>query len=278
MYDAASLSDAAALQRAQGVLSVRFALRGGVTALAGLRQEGCLKARFPHRADPSWAEVATVNTSGGVAGGDRLTVDVAVGAGARAVIATQAAERFYRARPGDPPALLRARIAVGPGAHAEWLPQETILFDGAALDRVLEVEMAGDAGFLGVEALVFGRAAMGEAVRRLWLRDSIRVRRDGVSMLHDTIRLIGDAAALLCRRAVAAGMGTAATVLCVAPEVSSRLDAVRMALADAEAGASAWNGMLVARIVSPDSASLRGRIARVLDVLRGRPLPRVWMC
>ncbi len=181
MYDAASLSDAGTLQRARGVLSVRFGLRDGVTALADLRQEGCLKARFPRRADPDWAEMATLNTSGGIAGGDRLSIDVAVGAGARACIAGQAAERSYRARPGDLPALLRTRIAVGSGARAEWLPQETILFDGAALDRALEVEMAGDAGFLGVEALVFGRAAMGESVRRLWLRDAIRVKRDGVS-------------------------------------------------------------------------------------------------
>ena len=276
MYDAASLSDAGRLQRAHGVLSARFALRDGVTSLAELRQEGCLKARFPRRADPDWAEMATLNISGGVAGGDRLTFDVTVDAGARVSIASQAAERFYRARSGDPPALLRTRIGISSGARAEWLPQDTILFDGAALDRALDVEIAGDGGFLGVEALAFGRTAMGETVRRLWLCDVIRVKRDGVSVLHDAVRLIGDAAALLCRRAIAAGMRSVATVLCVAPDAASRLDAVRTALADADAGASEWNGMLVARIVSPNSASLRAHVVRVLAVLRGRPVPRVW--
>ena len=85
--------------------------------------------------------------------------------GARASIAAQAAERFYRALPGDAPSRLRTRIAVEAGAAAEWLPQETILFDRCALDRRLELELAEDAWFLGVESLVFGRAAMGERGR-----------------------------------------------------------------------------------------------------------------
>jgi urease accessory protein len=247
--------------------------------LADLRQDGCLKARFPRPVD--WAEVVTLNSSGGVAGGDRLESLFEVRAGARATFASQAAERFYRALPGDPPARVRTRLTAAEGAAAEWLPQESILFDGTALDRVLDVELAEDAWFLGVESLVFGRTAMGERVGTARLADTIRVRRAGRLVLHDAIRLSGDVAATLDSAATAAGGAAVATLIHVAPDAEARLDDLRAALADApaEAGASAWNGMLIGRSVAHDGARLRASVAAGLAALRGgRALPRVWMC
>ena len=132
--------------------------RAGGLASGGL-PEGALSA--PERA--GLVDVVTLNTSGGIAGGDRLDSAFSVRTGARATIAAQAAERFYRALPGGAPSQVRTRIAVADGAAVEWLPQETILFDRCALDRRLHVELAADAWFLGVETLVFGRAAMGES-------------------------------------------------------------------------------------------------------------------
>ncbi len=164
----------------------------------------------------------------------------------------------------------------------EWLPQETILFDRCALNRRLEVDLAFDARFLGVETLVFGRSSMGERVRQGWLRDLIRVRRDGVLLLHDAVRLDGDIAAALQRPAIGQGANTVATLVYVAADADDKRDAVRQALAAAagiEAGASAWNGMLIARILGPDSAAVRRAVIAALAVLRApRPLPRVWLC
>ncbi len=85
--------------------------------LGELRQAGCLKARFPRRQEPGWADVVTLNTSGGVAGGDRLESRFHLEPGARASIAAQAAERFYRALPGSAPALVRTRIEVEEGGR-----------------------------------------------------------------------------------------------------------------------------------------------------------------
>ncbi len=272
---AASPSD---LQRARGGLHVAVKRRGAASVLADLRQDGCLKARFPHA--PGWFEAVTLNSSGGVAGGDRLDADFAVGTGAAATFSSQAAERFYRALAADPPALVRTRIAVAEGAAAEWLPQEAILFDHAALDRRLEIELAADSWFLGLETLVFGRAAMGEQVRGLRLADTIRVRRDGRLILHDQIRLAGDAAALLQGRALAAGGAAVATLVHVAPDAEARLAALRdaWAAAPAEAACSAWNGMLVGRVVAGDAAALRATLLAALCVLRGgRAVPRVWL-
>ena len=192
-----------------------------------LRQAGCLKARFPRRVVPGWMDIVMLNTGGGVAGGDRLDLSIGVGAGAQATIAAQAAERFYRARAGDAPSKVRTQLTVEAGAALEWLPQETILFDQSAVDRRLEVDLAADARFLGVETLVFGRTAMGERIGQGWLRDLIRVRRDGDLLLHDAIRIDGEIEATLQHAAVGAGAKVVATIVYVAPDTAEKLADLR---------------------------------------------------
>jgi urease accessory protein len=274
-----SLVSPPVLQRAVGELRLSVKRSGEETTLDNLRQAGCLKARFPRRVVPGWLDAVMLNTGGGVAGGDRLQVGITLGPGTKATVAAQAAERFYRSLALDQPSHVRTTLTVGDDAHLEWLPQETILFDRSALDRRLEIELAGSARFLGVETLVFGRTAMGETVRQGHLRDLIRIRRAGALILHDAIRLDGPIAEHLARPAIAGGAGVVATLIHVAPDAEAGLDTVRAVLADAEAGASAWNGMLIARILGPDSAVVRRTVVAVLSVLRdSRPLPRVWLC
>jgi urease accessory protein len=194
---------------------------------------------------------------------------------------------------------VRTRIVVDEGAAVEWLPQETILFDRCVVDRRLSVELAEDAWFLGVESLVFGRAAMGEVVEHASLRDGVEVRRGGRLLWHDAIRMDGEVAATMRRSAVAGGARAMATLVHVALDAEAKVDAVRAmtthapsrgslrsptspACAGGEGGAigvSAWDGMLVARVLAADGAALRGLVIAALDVLRdGRPLPRVWLC
>jgi len=281
MFDVASRSDFFHLQRAAGELRVVFRRRGDLTVLDDLRQVGCLKLRFPRVEPEEWTSAVVLNTSGGVAGSDRLDAAFELREGARATITAQAAERFYRALPGSDAALVRNRLRVAAGACLEWLPQETLLFDRCALDRKLDVDLADDAWFLGVESLVFGRAAMGERVAHAWLRDGIRVRRGGRWLLHDAVRLDGEVDAALQRAPIAGGARAMATLVHVAPHAEAALDGAHAALADTvgEAGVSAWNGMLVARILTSDSAALRRAVIAALAVLRApRPLPRVWLC
>ena len=267
------------LQRSQGKLHVAVKRSGAETVLRDLHQAGCLKARFPRRTVPGWMDIVTLNTGGGVAGGDRLDISIAVGTGAQASVATQAAERFYRARAADRPSQVRTRLTVGSGGALEWLPQETILFDQSALDRSLQVDVAADGRFLGVETLVFGRGAMGEQVRQGALRDLIRVRHAGRLLLHEPIRMAGDLYATLQRPAVAAGASVAATMLYLAPDAVTKLEPVRAVIGPAQAGASVWNGLMVVRLLGTTSAQVRTTMVAVLDVLReARPLPRVWLC
>ena len=276
MYDAGFRSDA--LERANGELSLAFEQRAGRTVLAELYQKGSLRARFPRRDGSGWTSAIVVNVSGGVAGGDRLSTAISIGAGAEATVATLAAERIYRARRPSEVAHVATEVTVARGGACEWLPQETILFDRSSLERQLDIRLAEDARFLGVEMLVFGRSAMGERLEQSWLSDTIRVRRGERLVLHDAIRL--DATAL-SRRAVASGMQGVATLIYAAPGAEGGLARLRAALATsaAEWGASAWDGIVLARVLAAEGVSLRAAIVAGLQALRGpRLLPRVWLC
>ena len=279
MYDGASPSDLLSAQRARGRLAIGFRCpEPGKAALSRLYQQGCLKARFPRPAPGEPPSAVLVNSSGGVAPGDQLKISVSLEEGAEATIAGQAAERFYRAAPNSPPARLRHHLSVGPGAALEWLPQEAILFNGAALDRSLTIELAPSASLLALEAIVFGRRAMGEEVRNGFLRDRLAVRRAGRPLLEDTLRLEGPIAEALDRPAIAGGARALATILHVGP--AADLAVLRaLSLPGVEAGASAFEGLLLVRLLARDGAALRAALIACLAILRpGRPLPRVWLC
>jgi len=280
--DAAPAVTPVVMQRARGALSIAIKRRDSDSALAMLHQLGCLKARLPRPADAAWPEIISLNNSGGVAGGDRLATTLDLQAGTRAVFTTASAERVYRAGVEDAPASIANVLNVASCARAEWLPQETILFDGSAMHRRLEITMDASASVLGVETLIFGRLAMGEVLRQVRLRDAIRIRRDGRLILHDAVRPPADIAAILARRAAGGNARACSTVFCVAPDAGAHLDPVRSVLAAqtaVEGGASTWDGMLVVRLLAADPAAARRVVVELLHLLRGgRMLPRVWQC
>jgi urease accessory protein len=217
-----------------------------------------------------------INTGGGMTGGDALATSIAVEAGAAAVVTTQAAEKIYRSQ--GPATEVSTRLEVGAGAVLHWLPQEAILFGRAHLRRHLEAEIAPDATLIACESVYFGRAAMGEALDEAALRDRWRIRRGGRLIFAEDVRLEGHVADILSRPAIAGGARAVATVLMVAPGALARLDAARAALANAvsECGVSGFDGMLIARFLSPDAAALRAELARFMINLTGAPLPRSW--
>jgi hypothetical protein len=147
------------LPRTEGAARLSFARRGEQTQLDVLYQAGAARVRFPRPTAGAPREAVLLNTAGGLTGGDHMSLDVTLGARAEATLTTAAAEKICRARDGD--ATIAVTLALGAGARLAWLPQATILFDGSRLDRRTEVQLAGDARFLGVEFLIFGRQARG---------------------------------------------------------------------------------------------------------------------
>jgi urease accessory protein len=172
-------------------------------------------------------------------------------------------------------------LDIGSQARAEYLPQETILFDQARLVRDTSVTIADGAAFIGLEAVVLGRTAMGEVMLTGSIADNWRIWRGGRLIFADALRLSGQVDLAMQRAAVGAGARAMAMVIHVSQRAASLLGGVREALLGAlgTAAASAWNGMLVTRLLAPNGAILRHDLLRALAALRGsRPLPRVWGC
>ena len=262
-----------AANRAVGRLAVTVTHDGRRSRRARVYEDGPLRARFPN--GPAWKPSSSTRPAG-IAGGDYFSFDVDVGAGAELTATTAAAEKVYRAI--DAPARIDVRLSVAPAGKLIWLPQETILFQEARLRRTVEIDLAADASLLFVEAAVFGRTAMGETVTGGELFDRWRVRRSGVLIFADTMRLDGAIGATLARAAVAAGHCAVATVL-AAPADADALERARglsfcgrswhLGLERIHAGAA---GCARRRHVTPRSADDARRIARfaaaALDELR----------
>jgi urease accessory protein len=265
--------------RSCGEIDLSFRQGSGGSAAFRSYQAGCLRLRLPRRRADERTEAVLINTGGGIADGDRLEQRVTWSEATAATVTSQAAEKVYRTTGGD--AAIATRLDVEAGADAEWLPQETILFDRARLRRDMQVRMAENARFLGIEAIVLGRTAMGEQMREGLLDDRWRLWRGGRLIFADALRLNGPVEALIRRRALGAEARAMAMILHVSSRAAALLEPVRAALSGAlgTAAASAWNGMLLVRLLATDGATLRHDLLRALAVLRGgRAMPRVWSC
>lgn len=239
-------------------------------------ERGALRLRYP-RADGR-REAVIVNTGGGITGGDRLAIELHAGEGTTLTATSQAAEKIYRS--DGPPAHLTTRLRLDANARLDWMPQETIVFERAAAERTIDVEMAASARLTMVEQLVLGRVAHGEMLHDLHWLDRWRIRRAGTLVFAENVRIIGDAAALMQRAAIGGGARALATIVHVAPDAHARLTAVRDALEPEFqcGGASAWNGMLVARLAAQDPRRLRDAVTRVAIALTEGAMPRSWNC
>jgi urease accessory protein len=259
--------------RAVGGITLAVRASGAVTRRARVREDGPLRVRCPGPISDE-LEAVIVNTGGGVAGGDRLRLDVTVEPGARLVVTTAAAEKVYRTL--EAAATIDVKLSVGAAASLAWMPQEMIVFDRARLKRAIDIDLAADARLLLAEAIVFGRSGMGEAVHDGFLFDRWRLRRGGRLIHAEAMRLDGAVANKLAQPAVAKGGIALATVLIVPGEEAAGVRALGNRLRG-EAGASTWNGLTVVRLCAPDGAALRHDLLAVLAVLRGAPLPRLWL-
>jgi len=260
------------LERSKGVARLNFRRVGGWTRLQTLQQSGSAKA-FVHQTELG-PDVVFLNTSGGMTGGDRLHYGLDLAAGCRVTATTQTAERAYDCAGAK--AMVEVSHQVGAGARLDWLPQETILFDNAALSRETTVTLAGDATCLLLEAVILGRAAMGETLRLVSLCDRRTVLRDGVPVLFEPV-LLNDRA-LIAGAGVLQGALAFASIALVAQGAEAALEPVRRVLDEpgVSAGASGFAGKLTVRLMAADGWPMRRQILRVLNILRDGPLPRVW--
>jgi urease accessory protein len=262
-----------ASNRARGLIDLSVRAHQGRTRRQRVVEEGSLRIRLPDVNGPE-TEAVILNTAGGIAGGDNFSIAIKAGPGAQLAVISAAAEKVYGAI--DTVSLIDVRLSVAAAAALRWLPQETILFDGARLHRSIEVDVADGGSLMMAESTVFGRSAMDETVRRGELVDRWRIRQGGKLVFADTLRMSGDIAALLARPAAGGGATAFATIV-IAPGDEALAEKARECLSacTSEAGVSAWNGIAVIRLCGSDAALLRRDLVSVLNHLCGT-LPRLW--
>lgn len=259
--------------RAVGAARVSSQLKTGKTRLANLRQSGSLKLLFPRKT--SDLEAVIINTAGGITGGDRFSIAAEAGDNSQMTLTTQAAERIYRAQPGQI-ARMDTRLRVGTRARLNWMPQETILYNHCAFQRRLTADLAEDAELLVVEPLVFGRIAMGEVLSQAHFLDRIDIRRCGRRLYYDAVKLDGDVTAKLARPAVANGAQSMANLIFIAPDAERHLTFIRETLPDTGGVSLIGPDLLVMRLLAEDSFVLRKSLLPILDRLTDNGLPLCW--
>jgi urease accessory protein len=280
-------SVAKAHQRVDGEARIAFRRRAdGAIALADLYQRAPCRVLFPTTEAGEPLQAVLLTTSGGLTGGDRTRVSVSVEPSARATITTQAAEKIYRALPNTGDAIVQVEIQVGDGAWAEWLAQETIVFEGSRLRRLFAADVAATGQLLAVESIVFGRTAMGEFFNSGMLHDAWRISRGGRLIWADAMHLDGNIQRL---RAMPFGFGTSAacsTILYAGADAPQQLATARRLLSDCalSCGATSLDGIMLVRIMADDASELRAAVMKLIAGIRQAAaslpaqLPRVWHC
>lgn len=264
-----------AAPRAKGAVSLGAKALGQRTVLDDLRQSGSFKCLFPRPARAG-LEAVLLNTAGGVTGGNSFRFTGKAARGTTMTLTTQTCERVYRAAGGHHGQVAN-HLTVAAGARVNWLPQETILFNGSALERRLLVEMAADASLLLIESMIFGRAAMGETLTDIRLHDRIEIRIAGTPVFLDALRFAGDFQAHLSRAAIANGAGAMALILFASATAEGQLGALRGMLPDSAGTSLIRDNLLAIRILASDGFALRRSVMPVLRRLNDDTLPRCWM-
>ena len=258
------------LQRARGQVGLRFSDE----KLEELYQSGCAKLMLP-KTYGNMTEAVLLNTAGGITGGDKLDVSIQADS-SELVVTTQTAERVYRS--STAPAKIDVKLNAKQAATLHWLPQETIIFDRAELDRTIHLDMSKDSKCLLAETIVMGREAMGEDISDCHFTDNWRLYREGQLFHAESLRLVGEVTEIMASLAGGNRSRLLSVILyagCDAEQVAQELVSV-VESCQSNCAISSWDDRLVIRLMSPHPLSARADINRLLRALRGQPLPRVW--
>ncbi|WP_197038313.1 urease accessory protein UreD [Billgrantia saliphila] len=142
-------------------LELGFVSRQGVTRLVRARHQGPLRVQrtfYPEGSNGA-CHAYLLHPPGGLVSGDSLNISAWVEADAHALLTTPAANKLYRADSHGVAWAQHTRLRVDDGGVLEWLPQETIAFDGSRGEQTTHIELAGEARCLGWEVLALGRPA-----------------------------------------------------------------------------------------------------------------------
>lgn len=272
------------LQRSEG--SGRIVVSGSErgTRIMDVFQRSPIRVLFPRVGKAPIEEAVLVNTAGGIAGGDRLESCVTALGNASIAVTSQAAEKVYRAL--KEPAQVVTKLEAHECARLAWLPQETIVFNWARLNRNTEINLSSGCELLALEWLLLGRAAHGEEVVGGHIIDTWRVKKDGRLIWADTFRVTDEIFPHVRRKALLSDCKAIATLLYFGPALDKRLEFLRDLIPSlqCQCAATSVSGLIVVRFSAKASSDLRLALRSLLGQF-GQELgpgpfrvPKMWSC
>lgn len=272
------------LERANGAGRLVFTSSENSTRIAEVYQRYPIGLMFPQIDGELVKEAVIVNSAGGIAGGDRLQIEVVALNNASVAVTTQAAERIYRAL--DRPAQVATKLKASGTAKLAWLPQETIVFNEARFLRRTEIDLCSGAEVIALEWLVLGRAASGEEVDSGYILDSWRIRIDGHLVWADGFRVSDEAFAQLHRKALLSNWKAVGTLIYFGPSLAARLTSLREIASslDCQCAATIVGAIIIVRVAATASGNLKRGLRSLLDQFDrelGRGpfgVPKMWSC
>jgi len=278
MFDADSVSDDQ-LQRSHGAARLAFANRINRNSIVERYASAPVRILTPS-VQGGIPEAVLANTSGGIAGGDTSHVEILVAQNAQALVTGQAAEKIYRSI--DMPASIRTVIKIEDDSTLEYLPQESILFDGAKLNRAVNISLGARSCLLLSEMFVLGRWAMKEDFTRGIFLDRWSIDVAGQPIWREGLRVEGGLSSLSSSLGFANARALA-TIFYVGANASEVLGLARDAIGPM-GGATIVRDMLVVRMLGNEAGVLKQQLGEIISIIRaaalGRPaeVPRVWRC
>lgn len=274
----------------QACLQLRLGRDGqGCTRLVHNHHRGPLRVqRVLYPEGPELAHILMLHPPGGIAGGDRLDIEVDLDSGASALLTTPGASKWYHGERAG--ARQSVRLKVAADACLEWLPQEAILFDGADASQEMQIDLDATATLFGWDIVQLGRIAAGEQWLRGRWRQRLVLRRDGRERWREVAELTATDP-LRDSPLGLAGHPVMATAWAATPKLPAQQAELVEALRERAAAFAlpcgiSWlpapTELLLIRALGPSGELVRALLESLWDVLRptliGRDAhrPRIW--
>lgn len=274
-------------------LRAEFQNKAGRGVLAHLQHEGPLRMqRLFWPEDPSCPHGYLLHPPGGLAPGDQLDIAVTLQAGSAALLTTPSANRIYRTDDSGHRQTQINRLILKDKAELEWLPQETIVFDRARSEQILNVEASGDSRFFVWDMQILGRAGSKAPFDSGSSLQQLAVWRDKHLVLKERFLVSGGSSLQTASWGLAEYpcFGTWIAGFLEEQQAKSLLQAVRETVCEE----ACWNtdslrwsftrcdGLLVGRVQAQNSETLQQFMTACWQHLRPKLLgreacrPRVW--
>ena len=247
----------------RGRISLGFENRNQQTFLTERQHQGPLLVQRPFYPEGPVCHVYLIHPPGGVVGGDQLEIIVDCKHNTEVLLTTPAAGKFYRS--SGKTASQSVQLTVAEDAMLEWLPQETILFDGANVNSTTRIKLTHQSRFIGWEIVGLGRPVCDEAFDNGSALINIELYLENQPLLLERVILNAKIIKAMCGMAQHSMMAS----LLVYPATKDDLEKARICAGDQRFfGATLVNDVLICRMLGAQAQPIRKLFTSIWQALR----------